>query len=83
MAGQSYNLTCNVSEPANVTLISYQWNKEGIPINNETDRILAFPSLNLDDIGTYTCQVIVEPTRIMGTSNNWTIIPQSEFFCKY
>ena len=75
VAGQSYNLTCNVSEPTNV--ISYQWNMEDEPLN-ETDKNLSFPSLNLSDVGTYTCQVRDSNQTIIGISSNWTIVLPSK-----
>ena len=75
VAGQSYNLTCNVSDPTNVT--SYQWNKEGSSLVSETDKILAFPSLSLSDVGTYSCQVM-ESTETIGTSSDWTLVLPSE-----
>ena len=79
MAGESYNLTCNVSESTNVTL-SYQWNMDGKRLDNETAKILVFPSLRLSDGGNYTCEVIVnQSTQTIPTeSNMWTIVPQSE-----
>ena len=79
MAGQSYNLTCNVSEPTNVTMISYQWKKEGGPLDNETGETLVFSSLHLSDAGNYTCEILVQPMTNR-TSNNWTIIPQGTLF---
>lgn len=74
--GESYNLTCNVSEPTNDTL-SYQWNMDGEPLDNKSDKILAFPSLNLSNVGNYSCQVM-NSTQILGTSSNWTIVLPSE-----
>jgi hypothetical protein len=78
VAGQSYNLTCNVSDTTNVT--SYQWDKEGESLN-EIDKILSFPSLNLSNVGNYTCQVRDLNQTIIGiSSNNWTIILPSKLF---
>ena len=76
MAGQSYNLTCNVSGLANFE--GYQWKKDGEPLTNKTNKILLFPSLRLSDTGNYTCVVIMEE-MLNKTSNTLTIIPQSEF----
>ena len=79
MAGQSYNLTCNVSEPATVT--SYQWKKEGDRLD-ALNKILIFPLLELFDAGNYTCEVNVTMNQSTQTifSNIWIIVPQSEFF---
>ena len=74
LAGEHYNLTCNVSESANVT--SYQWKKDGQKILNKTGVILLFPSLLLSDAGEYTCEVEVNSVNY---STNKTIMLHSRF----
>lgn len=80
VAGQSYSLTCNVSDPTNVT--SYHWKKEQVPLELSTaaatDETLTISSFGFTDIGNYTCEVFLESTQTTKTSSNWTVVPQSE-----
>ena len=78
VVGQSYNLTCNVSESAN-NITNYHWKKEGASLINETDKTLAFPSFHLSDAGNYICEVSME-SKINGMSDTVTVIPLSELF---
>ena len=59
VVGVSYNLTCNVT--ADVT--SYRWLKDGQQINDTEGDTLVLPSLDLTDIGNYTCEVEINSTN--------------------
>ena len=52
--GQSYSLTCSVAGTRGAMISNYQWNKNGIELN-ETGQILSFQNLSLSDSGLYTC----------------------------
>lgn len=76
VVGQSYNLTCSVSQSESTSSVtSYQWKKEGEPLNNKADETLVFSSLHLSHAGNYTCEVPINNTA----SHNFTIIPQGMF----
>ena len=54
--GQSYSLTCSVAGTGGATISNYQWNKNGIQLN-EKGPILFFQNLSLSDSGLYTCTI--------------------------
>ena len=57
--GQSYSLTCSVAGTGGAMISSYQWNRNGIELN-ETIPILFFQNLSLSDSGLYTCTIQFE-----------------------
>ena len=56
IAGQSYTLTCSVSE---ATVTTYQWRKDSIMLS-ETGQTLSFSPLRLSDAGQYICEITVD-----------------------
>ena len=67
--GQPYTLVCSVLsglEGLNAVL-SYQWTKDNgtrshLGANSNT---LSFPSLRLSDAGSYTCEIMVNSSRLL------------------
>jgi hypothetical protein len=61
IAGQSYNLTCNVQGAKNLdSNITYHWTNNGIlNVIRQTFSILSFLPLRLSDAGFYMCRITV------------------------
>ena len=75
--GQSYTLTCSVSEPEDE--FTYQWLKNGT-MRSETVDTITFPSLRLSDSGLYTCTVTTATVNsTMSYSGTINITLQCEY----
>lgn len=64
-AGESYSLTCTLSRSEACLLgymASYQWQKDGNILANETAVVLSFSPFRLSHGGRYTCEVTVGNT---------------------
>ncbi len=55
-AGASHSLTCTASGGASMTY-TYQWQRYGGDIVNETSSTISFSPLREADVGRYNCQV--------------------------
>ena len=66
--GQSYSLTCSVNGTGGAMISKYQWNKNGIELN-ETGHILSFQNLSLSDAGLYTCTITVRSQLVTYNSS--------------
>ena len=55
---RSYTLTCSVTSTLDLTLLSYQWIRNGMILSGETGQTFIFtPLLNeVNRVYTYTCQ---------------------------
>ena len=55
---RSYTLTCSVTSTLDLTLLSYQWIRNGMILSGETGQTFVFtPQLNeVNRVYTYTCQ---------------------------
>ena len=58
-------MTCTVSGADNLNT-SYQWSRNGVDINGETSATLFFPDLSLSNAGSYSCEVTVSSTVLVG-----------------
>ena len=71
--GQSYSLTCSVNGTGGAMITDYQWNKNGMELN-ETGPILSFRNLSLSDSGWYTCAITVESQSVTYNSSMEVIL---------
>jgi hypothetical protein len=71
--GQSYNLICDVS--TNVS--RYRWKRNGEVMPGEENKFLEFQSLQLSNVGNYTCEVAIG-LRSYTAENHKSIILESK-----
>jgi hypothetical protein len=55
--------------------ITYQWNKNGVPINGQTANTFSIPNLALTDAGTYNCGVTNPVNGILSSNFIITVLP--------
>ena len=67
--GDSYTLSCNFTDSQISHGSTYQWSKNGSPIQNVTESTLTFSSIMLSDAGQYICGVTVDSVLYCGTKD--------------
>ena len=58
-------MMCTVSGADDLNT-SYQWSRNGVDINGETSATLSFPILSLSNAASYSCEVTVSSTVLVG-----------------